>query len=168
VYAVCGTSGQDPEVVNQPAYPMPAMFFNNNTNNCSLVIDVNGDELSCKYLASTGTVVDNFTITKTGGSARNSSTTNETVNLKDALDVSVNQNTIHLEYTLNQDSEVAFELLTLMGERITTFNQIPTSQTVGAYNFDVAMTKNYLAEGLYFIRMTTNGKSTVKKVYVMK
>ncbi len=64
VYAVCGTSGQDPEAVNQPNYPMPAMYFNNNTNNCSLVIDINGNVLSCKYLASTGVVVDDFTITK--------------------------------------------------------------------------------------------------------
>ncbi|NHM08061.1 hypothetical protein G4D82_12585 [Flavobacterium sp. CYK-4] len=64
VYAVCGTSGQNPEVVNQPGYPMPMMYFNNNTNNCSLVIDVNGDVLTCKSLASTGAVVDDFTITK--------------------------------------------------------------------------------------------------------
>ncbi|WP_298220760.1 fibronectin type III domain-containing protein [Flavobacterium sp.] len=64
VYAVCGTSGQNPEVVNQPGFPMPAMYFNNNTNNCSLVIDVNGDFLSCKYLTSTGVIADEFTITK--------------------------------------------------------------------------------------------------------
>lgn len=64
VYAVCGTSGQNPAVVNQPGYPMPAMYFNNNTNNCSLVIDVNGDFFSCKYLTSTGVIADEFTITK--------------------------------------------------------------------------------------------------------
>ena len=64
VYAVCGTSGQNPEVVNQPGYPMPVMYFNNNVNNCSLVIDVNGDYLSGKYLTSNGVVADEFTITK--------------------------------------------------------------------------------------------------------
>ncbi|WP_309640774.1 fibronectin type III domain-containing protein [Flavobacterium sp.] len=64
VYAVCGTSGQNPQVVNQPGFPMPAMYFNNNTNNCSLVIDVNGDNFSCKYLTSTGVIADEFTITK--------------------------------------------------------------------------------------------------------
>ena len=64
VYAVCGTSGQDPEAINQVGFPMPAMFFNNNTNNCSLVIDVNGDNLACKYLTSAGVIVDDFTITK--------------------------------------------------------------------------------------------------------
>jgi hypothetical protein len=166
VYAVCGTSGQDPEVVNQPGYPMAAMYFNNNTNNCSLVIDVNGDLLSCKYLASSGTVVDNFTITKTGASARNVDQSGAIV--KDALQVAMNKNTINLDYTLAQDSEVAFELMTLMGESIMTFNQIPNTQSAGAYNFDVALTQNYLAEGLYFIRMTINGKSMIKKVYVVK
>lgn len=31
-----------------------------------MVIDVNGDVLNAKYLASTGSIVDQFTITKTG------------------------------------------------------------------------------------------------------
>ncbi len=80
VYAVCGTSGQNPGTT-QSGYPMPCMFFNNNTNNCSLVIDVSGDNLSCKYLASTGTVVDQFSITKSGSSKTAPLTTKKEENL---------------------------------------------------------------------------------------
>lgn len=164
VYAVCGTSGQNPEVVNQPGYPMPAMYFNNNTNNCSLVIDVNGDLLSCKYLTSTGSIADDFTITKTNTVARDA-----IIGLdqgKDALNAVVNQNTITLDYTLTEDAELTAELINILGERVMEI-QIPTSQTKGDYNYEVP-TKGAIAEGLYFIRMSINGKPLVKKVYVVK
>ncbi|WP_309640777.1 fibronectin type III domain-containing protein [Flavobacterium sp.] len=166
VYAVCGTSGQNPEVVNQPGFPMPAMYFSNNTNNCSLVIDVDNNKLSCKYLASTGAIVDDFSITKIGSSARNASLTNDE-DVKDTLNVFANKSTITLDYTLNEDSEVSAELINLMGEIMMTIKQIPNSQSKGSYNFEVP-TGHYLADGFYFIRMVINGKPLVKKVYVMK
>ena len=65
VYAVCGTSGQSPGTTAS-GYPMSCMAFNNNSNNCSMVLDITGDLLSAKFLTSTGTIVDQFTITKSG------------------------------------------------------------------------------------------------------
>ncbi|NHM08065.1 hypothetical protein G4D82_12605 [Flavobacterium sp. CYK-4] len=165
VYAVCGTSGQDPEVVNQPGYPMAAMYFNNNTNNCSLVIDVNGDILSCKYLASTGSVVDNFTITKTTDSAKNNNQ-DLVVVAKDALDATIDQNRIHLDYKLVQDADLSAELINLVGEKVMNLN-LPAKQTAGIYDYEIPLA-GPLSQGLYFIRMMINGKPIVKKVYVIK
>lgn len=63
IYAVCGTSGQDPGSV-QSGWPMPCMFFANNSDNCSMILDVNGDLLDAKFLTSAGNIADQFTITK--------------------------------------------------------------------------------------------------------
>ena len=64
VYAVCGTSGQSPGSTSA-GWPMACMYLNNNSNNTSLVMDVSGSSFVCKYLSSTGTIVDQFTISKT-------------------------------------------------------------------------------------------------------
>jgi hypothetical protein len=63
VYAVCGTSGQVTSTMQADA-PMPCMYFTDNTYNASLVIDVIGHEFYCKYLASDGSIVDEFLILK--------------------------------------------------------------------------------------------------------
>jgi hypothetical protein len=141
------------------------MYFNNNTNNCSLVIDVNGDILSCKYLASTGSVVDNFTITKTGNSARNSNDDQGFIE-KDVLDATIDQHLIRLDYKLVQDADVSAELINLVGEKVMNLN-LPATQTAGIYDYEIPLSGT-LSQGLYFIRMMINGKPIVKKVYVIK
>lgn len=69
VYAVCGTSGQNPGGTSA-GWPMACMNFNNNSSNTSLIMDVTGNTFVCKYLSSNGTIVDQFTITKVPGLAR--------------------------------------------------------------------------------------------------
>ena len=63
VYVVCGVSGQK-ETTTSSGYPHNAMFYSSTSNYGSLVIDVSGGSLSCKFLASNGTIPDQFTITK--------------------------------------------------------------------------------------------------------
>jgi hypothetical protein len=65
VYATCGTSGQLSGSLQTDA-PMACMYLTNNTVNASLVLDVNGDQLDCKYLTGTGTILDQFRIVKSG------------------------------------------------------------------------------------------------------
>ncbi|MBK7856412.1 MAG: metallophosphoesterase [Bacteroidetes bacterium] len=63
IYAVCGTSGQWTGFV-QADYPMPCMYFNNSIDNCSMIIDINDDKLTAKYLTQTGSIADEFSIIK--------------------------------------------------------------------------------------------------------
>jgi hypothetical protein len=160
VYAVCGSSGQSPEGT-QSGYPMPCMYFNNNINNCSLVIDVNGDNLSCKYLASTGTIVDQFSITKSGTGKMSSTSTRKNEN---QFNVYTNENTLNVNYVLNEDANVKIDLLNTLGQKIISFDQIPAYQQKGQYNFELPLSKK-IAKGLYFIIVTVNGKQIVKKAY---
>jgi hypothetical protein len=164
VYAVCGTSGQNPGAT-QSGYPMPCMYFNNNTNNCSLVIDVSGDNLSCKYLASTGTVVDQFSITKSGTSKIASTTTKKE---EDLIHVYSVENTLNVNYFLSENANVKIDLFNALGQKIISFDQVPAYQLKGDYNFELPLLKKQIAEGLYFIIVTVNGKPIVKKAYELK
>lgn len=166
VYAVCGTSGQNPEIVNQPGYPMPVMYFSNNTNNCSLVIDVYGDDLSCKYLASTGSIVDEFSINK--ASTTNFKRLAKEQSADDKLNIIVSENSINFDYTINDESKVNIDLYNILGEKIMSFKEVPNIQKKGNYNFDIPVLNRSLSKGLYFIKMTVNDKSIVKKVYFTK
>jgi len=164
VYAVCGSSGQNPEGT-QAGYPMPCMYFNNNTNNCSLVIDVSGDNLSGKYLASTGTILDQFSITKSG-SSRIASTVAQ--NERNFVNVYTAENTINVNYFLSEDANVKIDLHNALGQKIISFDQIPAYQSKGNYYFEYPMLRKKIAEGLYFIIVTINGKPIVKKAYQQK
>jgi hypothetical protein len=165
VYAVCGTSGQRPDGTTQSGYPMPCMFFNNITNACSLVMDVSGDNLSCKYLASTGTVVDQFSIAKNGSSK---TAPQKTEKVENSFNVFLVENAITVNYFLDENTDVKMDLFNALGQKILSFDQMPTYQPKGFYNFEFPLSEKQLSKSLYFIRMTVNGKQLVKKVYVVK
>lgn len=158
VYAVCGTAGQG-STVTSPGYPMACMYFNNNTNNCSLILDVNGDNLDCKYLSSAGTIADQFTMTKVGG--RDSF---QAMNDENVFSAWYDSNEIILKYLLNQDAYVSIELVNIHGERINLFNQIPAYQVKGYYQFHLPVSELSASQGMFFILMKQNGKQKVKKV----
>jgi hypothetical protein len=170
VYAVCGTSGGNGDTT-QPGYPMQCMFFNNLENACSLVIDVNGDLLACKYLASTGVVVDQFTITKQGLARMASPSASDDGDgsgpiAGDSFNVFLSANTINLDYTLDENAEVEVKLFNALGQTIMTFDQIPVYQSKGDHNFIIPQPNYQLSNGLYIMEMVINGQRQVKKVYV--
>jgi hypothetical protein len=164
VYVVCGTAGETGSGT-QTGYPMPCMFYNNVTYACSLVIDVNGDNLSCKYLASTGAIVDQLTITKSGGARTKPTKTQEA---QDLYDIFLDENAMTINYSLENDAVVKMELLNVLGQNITSFSQIPAFQPKGDYRFEIPLSENNLSEGLYFMRITVNGTLVVKKIYKAK
>jgi hypothetical protein len=69
VYIVCGVSGQSAGTV-QTRYPHNAMQVSTNANNGSLILDVVGNELTCQFLTTTGTIYDSFSISKSGAFAK--------------------------------------------------------------------------------------------------
>lgn len=69
VYTVCGVSGQAGGATAS-GYPHNAMQVSTTSNNGSLILDVNKNTLNCKFLTTSGTIFDQFTITKTIGAPR--------------------------------------------------------------------------------------------------
>lgn len=65
VYAVCGTGGKTPGSPT-PGYPHNAMVVSDTVNNGAMMLEVNSNALTLKYLNIYGSTVDQFTIYKTG------------------------------------------------------------------------------------------------------
>ncbi len=160
IYAVCGTSGQAAGAT-QAGWPMPCMYLNNNINNCSLVIDVYGDNLSCKYLNTAGTFADQFTITKVGEStAQSSNKTSMNANFVEY------ENSLHLNYFLEENAEVKFELMNIAGQVISTFDEITAPQAQGYYDIEVPLHTTNISTGIYLVKMTVNGECIIKKIMI--
>ncbi len=150
VYAICGTSGQNPGTV-QAGYPMPCMFFNNNTNNCSLVMDVSGDNLTCRYLTSGGTIVDQFSISKTGA--------REMAPIKPAAVTAWfdnNENNVVVEYYLESQSTVSVDFYTMSGQLIRP--TIKRTQLLPMGFHRITIENSDLAPGIYILTALVNNE----------
>lgn len=159
VYANCGTSGQNPGTV-QSGYPMPCMYYNNNSLNCSMVLDVNGDNLNAKYLSSAGNIVDEFTITKT--TARIAQNENNV-----EVNFSPLENMLSITLSLVEDADVTAELVNITGQTIYTYSELSQSQKAGIYNYRLPVDSQF-ASGIYFLKITANGKVFTKEIAVSR
>lgn len=52
-----------------------------------------------------------------------------------------------------------------MGQLINTFDEIPAYQEKGYYQYELALDEKVLDTGIYFIRMTVNGRAMAKSVF---
>jgi hypothetical protein len=163
VYAVCGTSGQNPGYT-QTGFPMPCMYFSNATDNCSLVMDVEGDLFSCKYLTASGNIADRFIIKKSGNSQHGPVSTSGENNFT----VSYSSNQWMISYYLEQRTDVKFDLLNSQGEKVYDFKNIPEVQTRGYYNFQIPVNTKTIQTGVYFIRMIADNKQYTQKIVLSK
>jgi len=162
VYAVCGTSGQNPGIV-QNGYPMPCMAWGDDDNNCSMVIDINGDNLSAIYLTSTGAIADQFTITKTVSREPAADSRHDIKTFYKS-----DEGVISVDYYLGNSSQVKAELLGMTGICIMKFNEIPVQQEAGFYHFDLPLRQDQVQDGIYLFRLEENGKSIVKKIMIVR
>ena len=146
IYAVCGTSGQSPGTV-QAGYPMPCMYFNNNTNNCSMVLDVSGNTLSAKFLTSAGAVADQFTITKSGTREQNPQPEEGASAYYDDA-----ESELVLNLTIDKPSDVSVSLYSISGQEVS----LP------------AISKSRLAEGYHRLYIPTREAGLPTGIYVAR
>ena len=90
VYVVCGCSGKNDSSPSS-GWPHPAMYKYTNTVYGSLAVDVKDNKLEGKFITSTGTIFDSFTIVKNaGGSKTYTVCPNEAITLKSTFPDKVN------------------------------------------------------------------------------
>ncbi|MEI7802128.1 MAG: LamG-like jellyroll fold domain-containing protein [Bacteroidota bacterium] len=162
IYAVCGTGGKATGTV-QTGWPMPCMAFSNNSKNCSLVIDVNGDNLTCKYVATDGSIPDQFTITKTG--AAKMSDLNADGHFNFSIVPNPTTDVFTVSYELSEEANISIKLLDVTG-RVIAGSEHSFFQYAGGYDF---LFNNYqlnISAGMYFVVLTVNGKTEVRKVLI--
>lgn len=64
VYVTAGNGGQTDGATVSPGYPHNAMYYSNTTSPGAMVIEVQGNRLDAKMIASNNTTIDQFTIMK--------------------------------------------------------------------------------------------------------
>ena len=160
VYAICGTSGQ---VAGGPQTggPMPCMYYNDFDSNCSMVIDVNGDFLSAKYLSSTGDITDEFTITRDGPEAP----------LKDgnaSCEISYHPGDAILYFTLylTQPASFSAAIYNLLGEKVTDFEKLPDSLTSGYHVQSELIRRTVHTYGIYLVKVQVGEHVFSKKIFI--
>jgi hypothetical protein len=90
VYVVCGCSGKN-DASPSSGWPHPAMYKYDNTIYGSMAIDIKDNKLEGKFITSTGTVFDSFTIIKNaGGSKTYTVCPNESITLTSTFPDKVN------------------------------------------------------------------------------
>jgi hypothetical protein len=153
IYAVCGTSGRAPGSI-QAGWPMPCMYFANSTNNCSMIIDVNGDMLEAKFLTSLGTIADQFTITKTNLRLP-ADGDHEFEIYSDPVDQS-----LIITFDLLKKETVEVKIFDATG-RLCSKPSKATLMDIGRHEINI---KEKMMTGLYFVRFTRGGKTFTQKI----
>jgi predicted MPP superfamily phosphohydrolase len=162
VYAVCGTGGELSSTT-QPGWPMPCMVFSDHAHNASLVIDVAGDRLDCKYLSATEGVLDEFTILKTS-SPRFSAEVSKT-----SFRVEPNPfaNEALISYSLTEKAMVSLDIYDLLGSKVYSFTN-KEQQQQGSYEFMLSPSACKLSPGIYAVTLTEGKNTFVRKVIFAK
>ncbi len=161
VYTVCGVSGV--REGTSSGWPHNAMYASTVSYYGSLVIDVNGDRLDTKFLTSSGTIWDQFTIQK--------STTlrtplvieedfNEAVPIVNSVLVFPNPiiDDATISYNLKKASRVRIDVTDLTGRVVYSMgNEFEDQEGPHTMNFPVKDAN--LPKGIYIVRLNTDDES---------
>ncbi len=154
VYAVCGVSGTTGGTTS--GWPHNAMYTSTVNNYGSMVIDVNGDQLDAKFLTSTGSIWDQFTMQKQSSLrlANNSEDVfNQAVPIASTLLVFPNPITSDatISYNLKKASNVRIDITDLMGRKLYSLGEV--EQTEGENSMHFPVRDANLPRGIYFVRL---------------
>jgi hypothetical protein len=165
VYVVCGVSGQIGGTAS--GWPHNAMYTSSLAYFGSLVIDVAGDRLDCKFLTHTSIIFDQFTIQKSGAPYKKvPEGFDPGVPAADPLQVFPNPMTYEstIRYVLDKSSTVHMEITDMTGRVMYTL--LNGMQDEGEYEIKLTKSEAMLPDGIYFIRLIAGEKSSLKKFVV--
>jgi hypothetical protein len=177
VYSVAGCSGKLSGI--SPGWPHKAMFYSTNTKVGSLVIDVDGNSLTVKFVDKDVNVADEFTIRKETANPMTSvppgpahkglvmGTRADDPFAGQVLTVFPNpsQQQGRIRYQLANEANVRLEVFTASGARVQTL--VPgIRQKAGQY--DYIFTRNATPRGCtYLVRLTVGDKIHTRKMQVL-
>lgn len=162
VYAVCGTSGQLADSL-QPDGPMPCMYFNDITNYCSLVIDIDNENLSAKYLAASGVIIDEFTIYKPGPQLQENNG-----NASCDINYFPGSSTIFLSMYLSVDANYSAGIYDLNSKKLKDFSLLPVQLKSGYHVTSADLTNFITADGICLINVQIGKQIFSKKIFLRK
>jgi PKD repeat protein len=75
-------------------------------------------------------------------------------------------NEFNLNYVLKEKSSITLEIYNAIGQKMETI--VNSDQVAGEYKYSFNAQQNGLDAGIYFVKFSLNGKSTIKKVVAVK
>ena len=169
VYAVCGVSGKISGTTT--GWPHNAMYYSTNSHYGSMIIDVVGDQLDCKFMSTSGTIRDQFTIQKSGNAPPlsgefASGLSRQLYPSSPIFDLALFPNPVVYEATvqfnLDRPANILMEVYDMNGRRMSGSGngmQLPEGMHQIPLPVDVAT----LPRGLYLLRITSGEFSTTKR-----
>lgn len=162
VYVVCGSSGELHAVA--AGWPHPAMYYSTATIPGSMVIDVNGERMDVRYLGDDGIVRDEFSMLGSLSSSRMAGADSTTI-----IDASPNpfSRQTEIQYVISEEAPVSLEVYDALGRMVHRYQE-QKLQPAGTYHVTFSPADLLLETGVYFIKITVNGKSEMQKVIFTK
>lgn len=167
VYAICGVGGQLGGTTS--GYPHNAMYASSVSNLGSLVIDVQGDRLDYKFLTSTGSIWDQFTIQKSGTPSplRLDSHVDYNVPIADPMAVFPNPmiENATVEYNLNKAARVSLDVMDLSGRLVYRLVD-EMEQPEGPNRVQFPVGDANLPKGIYLLRLIAGDEQQTRRIVV--
>jgi hypothetical protein len=163
VYAVAGCSGKLSGTTS--GWPHNAMYTSTNTVYGSMVIDIHGDTLHSKFINNSlnPSVIDQFTILKTGALPRYLSSEEMNVQPDFLLFPNPFEDELHIQYTLTNAENVSLEIYNSLGQKVTTLTDTEYQER-GNYFYTFSSEQS----GVYFVKLKLAGKTPIIKSAIMK
>lgn len=164
VYTVLGNSGSK---TTSPSLNHPVHYAKHGCDNCygSFLLEIDGNRLDGTYIASDGTVRDQFTILKENTLVGNKPITNELSGVK--VYPNPLENLTNIEFSLTKNSKVDITLFDLSGKKIA---DVLNSTNFGEGQHKVVMEadKYKLSKGVYYLNITVNNKEKITRMIKIK
>ncbi len=164
VYVVCGVSGQSGGDT-QSGYPHNAMYRSIINNYGSLVLDVNGGNLTCKFLTSTGAIGDEFSMQKTSSSPRSASEGSNLDNPEESRPlIYPNPSTGDLNISLNniEDINLTVSVFSLTGSLVFTKDY----PKLKGEDILIEKSQSRLSPGIYMVKIIGANVNVSKKLII--
>jgi hypothetical protein len=168
VYVVCGVSGQLSSTSS--GWPHDAMYLSDNSQFGSMLIDVTGDRMDCRFLTANGSIGDDFTILKSGSQFLNLSSDSlqpPAASAKTSLfEFSVYPNPVQTEATLLldviQSAAIRLQVYDVIGKSIIVDDLGVQPQGVRRIPLNVSS----LSSGFYLVTVTAGAYSGTCRMIV--
>jgi hypothetical protein len=168
VYVVCGVSGQLSSTSS--GWPHDAMYLSDNSQFGSMLIDVTGDRMDCRFLTANGSIGDDFTILKSGSQFLNLTSDSlrpPAASAKTSLfEFSVYPNPVQTEATLLldviQSAAIRLQVYDVIGKSIIVDDLGVQPQGVRRIPLNVSS----LSSGFYLVTVTAGAYSGTCRMIV--
>jgi hypothetical protein len=169
VYAVCGVSGKVSGTTS--GWPHNAMYYSSVSHYGSMVIDIAGDQLDCKFMSSSGSIRDQFTIQKSGNAPPlsgqfASGLSRQLYPSSPVFDLALFPNPVvysaAVEFQLEHAANVVLEVYDMNGRVVSNANngmELPE----GLNRIPLPVEAATLPRGLYILRLTAGDWSTTRR-----